>query len=184
MNINRGFTGYRTRAVAAGCTLASVITAVVLISAMAVAQEAAKPAPETATAEPDMLTSIGRWFEQQADALNTTFKDAGKRFDSFGHEAGAAARATVDSAKDAAHAVARLPKARVVSGHAKCRVASNGAPDCVTAADAVCKANGFNAGTSVDMTTAEVCPPKVWMSGRNEGAGCHSETFVSRALCR
>jgi hypothetical protein len=49
---------------------------------------------------------------------------------------------------------------------------------------AVCKAKGFESGKSLDMTTAEVCPPKVLLSGRNSGAECRDETFVSRALCQ
>jgi len=34
------------------------------------------------------------------------------------------------------------------------------------------------------MTTAEVCPPKVYMSGRSTGPECSMETFVSRAFCQ
>jgi hypothetical protein len=35
------------------------------------------------------------------------------------------------------------------------------------------------------MTTAEVCPPKVLLSGRTGAVGeCRDETFVSRALCQ
>jgi hypothetical protein len=168
----------------AGCTLLGVLAAVMLMSALAVAQYRTQPARDAAVADQDALTAIGLWFDRQVDALKATFNNANKRFDNFGHEAGVAARATVNGAKDAAHAVARLPNARVVSGYAKCRIAANGAPDCVSAADAVCKTKGFTSGKSVDMTTAEVCPPKVWMSGRNEGAGCHTETFVSSALCQ
>ena len=48
----------------------------------------------------------------------------------------------------------------------------------------MCKTKGFEGGKSVDMTTAEVCPPQVYLSGRNSGPGCHTETFVSRALCQ
>ena len=106
----------------------------------------------------------------------------------FGHEAGVAAKKTVDNAKDAAKDAAgvmsSLPSPRFVSGYEKCRIAANGAPDCGAAADAVCRTKGFKAGSSVDMTTSEVCPPKVWMAGRNSGPGCHTETFVSRALCQ
>ena len=47
-----------------------------------------------------------------------------------------------------------------------------------------CKAKGFQAGKSADMTTAEVCPPKVLLSGRNSGPECHDETFVSRIICQ
>ena len=37
---------------------------------------------------------------------------------------------------------------------------------------------------SVDMTTAEICPPKAYMQGRSNDAACVTETFVSRALCQ
>jgi hypothetical protein len=72
-----------------------------------------------------------------------------------------------------------------MSGHAKCNNAPNGAPDCLAAANALCKAKGFDSGKSLDMTTAEVCPAKVLMSGRSGAPGeCKDETFVSRALCQ
>ena len=130
-----------------------------LMSALAVAQDARrgrKPREDLG-----FFGNIGRWFDEQADNVNSTFKDAGKKVENFGREAGVAAKTTVESAKDAADAVARIPNARVVIGHEKCKNAPNGAPDCVAAANAVCKAKGFESGKSVDMTTAEVCPPKV-----------------------
>ena len=37
---------------------------------------------------------------------------------------------------------------------------------------------------SLDMTTADVCPAKVYMSGRSTGPECTTETFVSRAFCQ
>lgn len=153
-----------------------------VMSALAGAQE--RPAQGSVAEEPGFFAAIGRWFDRQADSISSTFKDAGRQFGSFGREAGVAARTTVDGAKDAADAVARLPKTRVVSGHEKCRTAANGAPDCLAAANAVCKTRGFAGGKSLDMTTAEVCPPQVWMSGRTSGAGCRTETFVSRAICQ
>jgi hypothetical protein len=116
--------------------------------------------------------------------MKSTFKDAGKKFETFGHEAGIAAKTTAEGAKDAADAVARIPKARVVTGHEKCNNAPNGAPDCLAAANVMCKARGFDSGKSTDMTTAVVCPPKVLLSGRNNGSECRDETFVSRALCQ
>lgn len=145
-----------------------------------------------AAEEPGFFESVGRWFDRQAENFTSTFGGARSTVQEFGHEAGVAASKTVDSAKDvakgvavgAADAVSRLPSTRVVSGHEKCRVAPNGAPDCGAAADAVCRAKGFKSGSSVDMTTAEVCPPEVWLGGRNSGPRCRTETFVSRALCR
>jgi hypothetical protein len=146
---------------AAACMFAG---AFVLMSALAAAQDGS-PAPK-AREEFDFFASVGRWFEN------------------FGHEAGIAARTSADNAKDAADAVVRIPKSRVIVGHAKCETAPNGAPDCVAAAAAMCKAKGFGSGKSVDMTTAEVCPAQVYRSGRSGGAGCRTETFLSRVLCQ
>jgi hypothetical protein len=153
--------------------------AIVLVSAMAAAQEGARGQKDRE--DPGFFGSIGRWFDEQAENFRSTFKDAGKKVENFGHEAGIAAKTTVEGAKDA---VARIPGTRVITGHEKCINAPNGAPDCVAAANAICKAKGFDSGKSMDMTTAEVCPPKVLLSGRNSGNECKDETFVSRALCR
>ena len=133
---------------------------------------------------PGFLDAFGKWLSDQADNLNSSFKDAGKKVQSFGKEAGSAAQSTVEGAKDAADAMVRIPAARVVSGHEKCRIAPNGAPDCVAAATAMCKAKGFESGKSADMTTAESCPPSVYLAGRRSGPECRTETFVSRALCQ
>ena len=151
---------------------ACLVALALVTSAMAVAQEA-RPREE-----PGLFDGIARWFDE-------TFSGAGKQVENFGHEAGIAARTTVDNAKDAAGAVARIPAARVMVGHEKCRNAPNGAPDCVAAAERLCKEKGFDTGKSVDMTTAEICSPKVMLSGRTGAVGeCRDETFVSRALCQ
>ena len=146
---------------------------VMLMSALAAAQE---PAPKPAES-PGFFGTIANWF-------GSTFQQAGKGVATFGHEAGVAAKTTVEGAKDAAGAVARIPAARVVTGHEKCQNAPNGAPDCVAAATAMCKAKGFDSGKSADMTTADVCPAQVYLAGRSSGPGCRTETFVSRALCQ
>ena len=154
----------------------------ILLPVLAAAQDGAS-APK-AREDLGFFGNIARWFDEQAANANSTFKDAGNKIVTFGHEAGVVAKTTVEGAKDAAGAVARIPNARVVIGHEKCKNAPNGAPDCVAAANAVCKAKGFEFGRSVDMTTAEVCPPRVWMSGRTANDECRTETFVSRALCQ
>ncbi len=150
-----------------------------LASSPAVAQERQPAKPE-----PGVFESASRWLDEQVGKIGSTFKDAGKKVESFGHEAGVAAKTTVEGAKDAAGAVARIPTARVVDGHQMCPNAPNGAPDCVAAATAMCKAKGFESGKSADMTTADVCPAQVYLSGRSSGPGCRTETFVSRALCQ
>jgi len=160
-----------------GCLL---LAALVFSVGIAVAQDVAKPAP----AQSGFFGTIKGWWDQTADTWNAGVNSAQKRFESFGHDAGAVARSTVDTAKDAADAVARLPNTGMVRGHEKCKAAPNGAPDCVAAAVALCKGKGFDGGSSLDMTTAEVCPAQVYLSGRSSGEGCHTETFVSRALCK
>jgi len=159
--------------------------AFMLVSALAVAQE--QQVPPQAAQPPQssgLLGAVVRWFDEQAAKLHSTFQDAGRQVETLGHQAGVAARDTASGAKDAADVVARIPNTRVVTGHEKCLIAPNGAPDCVAAANAVCRAKGYQSGKSVDMTTAEVCPPKVYMAGRSAGPGCTTETFVSRALCQ
>jgi len=174
------------RAVALTAVVVCVaLAAVASLPAVAVARDKAHG---PAAGQLGFFESIGRWFDQQATTFKSTFGGAQSTVEEFGHEAGVAASKTVDGASDvakgAADVVTRLPSTRFVSGHAKCRIAPNGAPDCGPAADAVCRVKGFKSGSSIDMTTAEVCPPKVWLAGRSAGSGCHTETFVSRALCQ
>jgi hypothetical protein len=157
--------------------------ALVLISTVAAAQDQATPNQKTPQNE-GFISAVSRWFEEQTANVNSTFRDARKKVEGFSSAASDAARTTVEGARDAADAVARIPAARAVSGHEKCQPAPNGAPDCVAAATTMCRAKGFGSGKSVDMTTAEVCPAKVYLSGRSTGPECTTETFVSRALCQ
>ena len=183
---------------AARSALGGLLAGAIMLSAgLAAAQDAAKTPPP----EPQgFFGTVGRWWNQAADNWNAGVTGVRKKFENFGQEAGVAARTTVDNAKSAADAVARttvdnaksaadavsrLPTARIVRGHEKCKIAPNGAPDCVAATVALCKTKGFeNGGSSLDMTTADVCPAQVYLSGRSSGEGCHTETFVSRALCQ
>jgi len=155
--------------------------AIVFTAALAFAQDAGKAAQAEA---PGFLSAVGRWIDEQTSRLGSGLSGARSGVENLGHEAGLAARSTVEDAKNAAGAVTRIPGARVVTGHEKCTIAPNGAPDCVVAANTMCKSKGFDSGKSVDMTTAEVCPAKVYLAGRNSGPECRTETFVSRALCQ
>ena len=152
--------------------------AILFTATLALAQDSA-PAEERG-----VFGNITRWVDEQASKLGSHFRGARSGVENLSHEAGVAAKSTVEGAKDAAGAVTRIPSARVVTGHEKCTIAPNGAPDCVVAANAICKTKGFESGKSVDMTTAEVCPAQVYMGGRSTGADCRTETFVSRALCQ
>lgn len=173
----------QSRRVALGASACLAACAVMLTSGLAAAQET-NPSGQRPPAKPGFFDSVGEWFEKQAAGIKSTFSEASKKVENFSHEAGVAAKTTADSAKDAADAVARIPNSRVVSGHEECITAPNGAPDCIVAANALCKGRGFESGKSLDMTTAENCPAKVWMSGRKAEGECTTITFVSRALCQ
>jgi hypothetical protein len=54
----------------------------------------------------------------------------------------------------------------------------------VVAADALCRKHGFSSGKSMDFTSAEECPTRVYLSGRQAEADCTTVTFISRALCQ
>ena len=164
---------------ARGGVAAALAGALMLVSAAALAQQA-QPAPE----DSGFLAGVSRWFSRQANNISSTFHGASKQVENFGDNAGDTARSTVNGAKGAADAVVRIPATRIVSGHEKCALAPNGAPDCNSAADTMCKANGLASGKSLDMTTAEVCPAEVYLAGRRTGPGCTTDTFVSRALCQ
>ena len=141
----------------------------------AAAQETAKPSPD------NFFGQIGRWFGSVGDQL----RNAGRGVDNFGREAGVAARTTANAAGDAATAVVRIPETRVVAGHEACAIADNGAPDCRSAADRLCKSKGMKAGRSLDITAAEDCPVRVMLGERDAQPGeCRNITFVSRALCQ
>jgi hypothetical protein len=169
---------------AAGSLAASLGAGVLLLSAaLALAQESGKPVQPLPPEQSGFIGAVGRWLDDHATWLGSGLRGAQTGVENIGHEAGLAAKSTVEGAKDAAGAVTRFPT-RVVSGHEQCAIAPNGAPDCVAAANALCRSKGFGSGASVDMTTAEICPAKVYLAGRNSGPECHTETFVSRALCQ
>jgi hypothetical protein len=158
--------------------------AILLTASLALAQEGGKTNEQAAAEEPGFFGSIIQWFDRQTSHVGSSLKGAGSQVENFGHEAGIAAKTTVEGAKNMGDAVVQIPSARVMRGHERCQTAPNGAPDCEIAANAICKTKGFKSGKSVDMTSAEICPAQVYLSGRSSGPGCHTETFVSSALCQ
>jgi hypothetical protein len=132
----------------------------------------------------DFFEEVGRWFDEQAAKINSTLTDTQKKINNLGDHANDVAKFTTQGAKNAADAALRLPNTRVISGHEKCQIATNGAHDCVAAAENLCKVQGFKSGKSLDMTSSETCPPKVYFSGHSSGLECKTETFVARAVCQ
>jgi hypothetical protein len=141
---------------------------------------AAAPIPRLPTPG-ETIGSIGRFIDQSISNVGAGIKGAGDAVGDAGSVAG-------DVAKDvgsAAGAVARLPLSNTVSGWEPCPTAANGAPDCERASVALCKAKGFTAGRSVDITSSQKCPAAVWLEKRQPTAGeCRDEAFVSKAICQ
>lgn len=155
-----------------------------MASGSAFAQHNAKESTKENT---DVLGDIGRWLDRSFTSVGDHFKNAGKGIDGgvekLNRDASVAAKSTANAAADAADAVAKLPKTRVVSGHQACPVADNGAPDCGAAADKLCQAKGMKSGTSLDVTSARECPLRR-ISDLSKPRECKNVTFVSRAMCQ
>jgi hypothetical protein len=85
--------------------------------------------------------------------------------------------------KDSAESLTRVQS--VTTGRTACPMTANGAPDCVVAAEQLCKGKGFKTGKSLDIETAEKCSAKVYLYGRTGAPGeCRTENFVTRAICQ
>jgi hypothetical protein len=125
--------------------------------------------------------AIGKFIDQSISTVGSGVKGAGETI-------GATTSAASDLAKgvtDAAGTVARLPATNIVTGHEFCALAPNGAPDCASASLAMCKANGFARGQSVDITSAYKCPAQMYREGRAPNPQeCGDESFVSKAICQ
>ena len=65
----------------------------------------------------DFLAAVSRSFKDQSASVNSSFESARKKVEGMSRDAGDAAKTTVEGAKDAAGAVARIPAARAISGH-------------------------------------------------------------------
>jgi hypothetical protein len=142
--------------------------------------------------QPGFLDALGRWFTSSAANVNAGLKGTQDTLTDLGGRAGDAAKAASGAAKGAADVavgaatdVARLPGTRVLTGRERCELAPNGAPDCRTAANNVCRGGGFGSGRSLDIQSAQKCPARLWLSGRLPAEGeCAVETFVTRAVCQ
>jgi hypothetical protein len=127
----------------------------------------AQPAPPPTANKPGLIDALNKWFDKGAAELKDSFQKSGK------------------AAKDATEALTKLPGARVVEGRELCAIAANGSPDCVAAAEAVCKGKGFASGKSLETQQTQKCPARVWLSGRLPADGeCPVETFVIRSVCQ
>ncbi|MES1154832.1 MAG: hypothetical protein ABUL48_00230 [Pseudorhodoplanes sp.] len=192
----------RRVAAAAGClVLCGLSLSAPLAFAQAPDQDAAPPvsappAPAAPPAPRGVFESIGRFFEQGASNFQDHLRGAKRKMDEdaaanskgfsenaakVGQGAAEVGKGAADATKNAMEAVAKLPTARMMNGRERCANAPNGAPDCVTAAEALCRKHGFATGKSMDFTSAEECPVKTILGQANE---CTTVTFISRAMCQ
>ena len=161
--------------------------------------QAYEPPPAPPQNKPGLFEAIGRFFDRGTSTFREHLSGAKQRMDDLGDQAasntkqiesgaaevgkGAAevGKNAAEATKSAVDAVARLPTARVMRGRERCAVAPNGAPDCVAAAEALCRKHGFASGKSMDFTSAEECPAKSYIG---QGGECTTITFISQAMCQ
>jgi hypothetical protein len=158
------------------------------------------PPPAPDQEKPGLFEAIGRWFDKGASGFTDHLRGAKRRMDDLGDQAasntkqiesgaaevgkGAAevTKGAVEVTKSAMDAVARLPSARLMRGRERCELAPNGAPDCVAAAELLCRKQGFATGKSIDFTSAEECKAKSYLGGGRDE--CTTVTFISQAMCQ
>lgn len=134
------------------------------------------PAPPEAPPafRPGFIDALGRWLGDSKAALDSQMKNTQETLGTLGTQA-----------KDAARGVTTIPGTQVITGRQLCPPAANGAPDCEQGVVALCRTKGFQSGRSLDVTSSQRCPAKVWIAGRAPQEGeCRLETYVTRAVCQ
>jgi hypothetical protein len=173
---------------------AGAVACALLLPTAALAQGASPTPTPTPEQKPGVFESFGRWFDQSTSSFREHLQGAKRKMDDLGDEAAANSRAfgdgaatagknAADATKGAVDAVAKFPSARMMTGREKCAIAPNGAPDCLAAAEQLCKKHGFASGKSMDFTSAEECPARAYLSGGSP-AQCQTVTFINRAMCQ
>jgi hypothetical protein len=126
------------------------------------------------SSRPGFLDALGRWFGDSRATIDSGVRSTQETLGTLGGQA-----------KDAAGSVVAIPGTRVITGRQLCPPAANGAPDCQQGVDALCRAKGFQGGRTLDVTSAQRCPARVWIENRPPKEGeCRMETFVTRAVCQ
>ena len=153
-----------------------------LLPPAALAQKRTPAAPPVVP-QSGFFANVGRWLDQQAASAKTAWQGTGVEVRNFGREAGIAAKtgATPRSGgRRDDQAAQRTRRDRIRALRRRCERGA-GLP---AGRQRLVPLARPRAGKSLEMTAAEDCPVKVYLSGRNNGAECTSFTFVSRALCQ
>ncbi|WP_298259779.1 hypothetical protein [Bradyrhizobium sp.] len=142
------------------------------------------PAPPPAGTQPaapenpGLFNEMGKALEKSLSIL-PTLKSPSETLDDLNAK-------TKDVVKDAGESLSRLAKpSSMVTGRIACPAAANGASDCRMAADRLCQSKGFKEGKSLSTDSVEACSAKVLIPGRTRKPDdCHTNNFVTRALCQ
>ncbi len=81
-------------------------------------------------------------MDELGDDAVANSKDISDKAAKVGQGAAEVGKGAAEATKNAVDAVAKLPTARMMSGRERCANAPNGAPDCVAAAEALCRKHG------------------------------------------
>jgi hypothetical protein len=137
------------------------------------APAAAEPAPDTTRRNPGLVEEIGKLLKDSASGLTSKLPTPGQALDGL--------NSGTKDATDGLKRIAPLSGQSMVNGRTICPAAANGAPDCKTAADQLCKEKGYGEGRGVDIESTQKCSAKSYFTG--QGA-CRTENFVTRAVCQ
>jgi hypothetical protein len=144
-------------------------------------------APDAAPAgpsKPGLFGTLGRWLDDSIGGVAAGLGSARDTVGNIGAQATDAAKGAAGVARDAAATVARIPAGVPVTGRAHCVRTAGGGPDCVAAAETLCRVKGYSSGTSLHIQSAEKCPVWGWISGEKTMGKCSTETYVTSAMCR
>lgn len=133
---------------------------------------AAQPEPPART-NPGLVEEIGKLLKGTTSSLTPSLPSPQQTIDEL--------NSTTRKATDSLTRIAPLSGQSVVVGRTMCIVASNGAPDCKSASDQLCREKGYKEGRSLDIEAAQKCSAKAYFSG---GGACRTENFVTRAICQ
>jgi hypothetical protein len=141
-------------------------------------QPGGSTAQPAAPENPGLFNEMGKVLEKSLSIL-PTLKSPSETLDDLHAK-------TRDAVKDAGESLSRLTTpASMAEGRIKCSAAANGAADCKAAADRLCQAKGLKEGKSLSTDSVEACSAKVLIPGRTRKPDdCHTDYFVTRALCQ
>jgi hypothetical protein len=153
------------------------------------AQALPPPAPPAvAPADPakkeGFFDAMERFWEKSATDFKASIEESRENWRKLNEQNEQAAREAAAAAKEAADALARFPNTKIIEGRERCELAANGSPDCVAAAEKICRAKGFAIGKSADIQSSRKCSVRAWLSGNPSREACTTETFVTKAACQ